>query len=201
MYIVTGSTGLIGFSTSEYFLKRNIRVIGIDNDMRSYFFGKKSSNKWKEKELKKNKLYSHYTTDIRNRAKITNIFKKYKNKIKAIIHTAAQPSHDWALKEPITDFDINAKGTINLLEAFRKYCPEASFIFTSTPLMMSFLSDEVPVLVPFVLSMCNGSSFSYIFSLPFSVCVCPVDCHSSSSMSSVSSSSSSVSGSLSIVMY
>ena len=100
--------------------------------MRSYFFGKKSSNKWKEKELKKNKLYSHYTTDIRNNAKITNIFKKYKNNIKAIIHTAAQPSHDWALKEPITDFDINAKGTINLLEAFRKYCPEASFINIST---------------------------------------------------------------------
>ena len=70
MYIVTGSTGLIGFSTSEYFLKKNIKVIGIDNDMRAYFFGKKSSNKWKEKELKKNKLYSHYTTDIRNRVKI-----------------------------------------------------------------------------------------------------------------------------------
>ena len=106
MYIVTGSTGLIGFSTSEYFLKKGIKVLGIDNDMRSYFFGKKSSNKWKEKELKKNKLYSHYTTDIRDRIKIINIFKRYKKKIKAIIHTAAQPSHDWAIKEPMTDFDI-----------------------------------------------------------------------------------------------
>ena len=132
MYIVTGSTGLIGFSTSEYFLKKNIKVIGIDNDLRSYFFGKISSNKWKEKKLKKNKLYTHFNTDIRDRIKIKNIFKRYSKKIKAVIHTAAQPSHDWAIKEPITDFDVNAKGTINLLEAFRKYCPDVPFIFTST---------------------------------------------------------------------
>ena len=132
MYIVTGSTGLIGFSTSEYFLNKNIKVIGIDNDLRSYFFGKVGSNKWKEKKLKENKFYTHFKTDIRDRAKIVNIFKKYSKKIKAVIHTAAQPSHDWALKEPITDFDVNAKGTLNLLEAFRKYCPEVPFIFTST---------------------------------------------------------------------
>ena len=67
------------------------------------------------------------------------------NKIKAIIHTAAQPSHDWALKEPITDFDINAKGTINLLEAFRKYCPEASFIFTSTNKVYGDAPNSLPL--------------------------------------------------------
>ena len=132
MYIITGSTGLIGSSASDYFLKKKCKIIGIDNDLRSYFFGKIGSNKWKEKKLKENKLYTHFKVDIRNKEKIFSIFKKYSKKIKAIIHTAAQPAHDWAAKEPFTDFHVNATGTLNLLEAFRKYCPEASFIFTST---------------------------------------------------------------------
>ena len=132
MIIITGSTGLIGYSASDYFLQKNIKVIGIDNNMRKYFFGYISSNKFKENKLKKNNNYIHYSTDIRNKKKIYDIFKKYKNKIKAIIHTAAQPSHDWAAKEPHTDFSINATGTLNLLEAYRNFCPEASFIFTST---------------------------------------------------------------------
>ena len=132
MYIITGSAGLIGSSTSEYFLHKGKKIIGIDNDLRAYFFGVIGSNKWKEKNLKRNKLYSHHNFDIRNKKKLFSLFKKYSNKIKAIIHTAAQPSHDWAAKEPFTDFDVNANGTLNLLEAFRKYCPEATFIFTST---------------------------------------------------------------------
>jgi len=132
MYIITGSTGLIGSSVSEYFLNKEIKVLGIDNDLRAYFFGLNGSNKWKEKNLKKNKFYSHYNFDIRNKKKLFSLFKRYSNKIKAVIHTAAQPSHDWAAKEPFTDFDVNANGTLNLLEAFRKYSPEASFIFTST---------------------------------------------------------------------
>lgn len=132
MYIITGSTGLIGASASEYFLKKGIKILGIDNDLRSYFFGKNGSNKWKEKILKKNKLYTHHKVDIRNKEKIFKIFKNNRKKIKVIIHAAAQPSHDWAAKEPFTDFEVNANGTLNLLEAFRKYCPHASFIFTST---------------------------------------------------------------------
>ena len=132
MYIITGSTGLIGSSATEFFLKKNIQIIGIDNDLRTYFFGKVGSNKWKEKKLKKHKLYNHFNVDIRNKDKIFNIFKKYSKKIKSVIHTAAQPSHDWAAKEPFTDFHVNATGTLNLLEGFRKYCPEASFLFTST---------------------------------------------------------------------
>ena len=132
MIIVTGSTGLIGSATCEYYLNKRINVLGIDNDLRSYFFGKEGSNKWKEKKLKKNKNYKHLSVDIRNKNKIFEIFKKYKKKIKAIIHTAAQPSHDWAAKEPFTDFEINANGTLNLLEAFRLYCPKATFVFTST---------------------------------------------------------------------
>ena len=132
MIIVTGSTGLIGSSTSEFFLKKKEKVIGIDNNLRAYFFGKIASNLWKEKILKRDKLYSHYRIDIRNKVAIFKIFKKYSKKIKSIIHTAAQPSHDWAAKEPFTDFHVNATGTLNLLEAFKKYCPNASFIFTST---------------------------------------------------------------------
>ena len=132
MYIITGSTGLIGSSTCEYYLNKKRSIIGIDNDLRKYFFGINGSNKWKERKLRKDKNYKHYSVDIRNKLKIFEIFKKYKKKIKAVIHTAAQPSHDWAAKEPFTDFDVNANGTLNLLEALRKYCPNASFVFTST---------------------------------------------------------------------
>ena len=132
MYIITGSTGLIGSSTCEFYLNKKKPIIGIDNDLRKYFFGTHGSNKWKEKKLRKDKNYKHYSVDIRNKIKIFEIFKKYKKKIKAVIHTAAQPSHDWAAKEPFTDFDVNANGTLNLLEALRKYCPNASFVFTST---------------------------------------------------------------------
>ena len=132
MIIVTGSTGLIGSATSEYYISKRINVLGIDNDLRRYFFGKEGSNKWKEKKLKKNKYYNHFSIDIRNKSKINEIFKKYKKKIKAVVHAAAQPSHDWAVKEPFTDFEINANGTLNLLEAFRLYCPNATFVFTST---------------------------------------------------------------------
>jgi CDP-paratose 2-epimerase len=132
MYIITGSTGLIGSSTCEYYLNKKKKIIGIDNDLRKYFFGLNSSNKWKEKKLKKDKNYIHYSVDIRNKAKIFKIFRKYKKKIKGVIHTAAQPSHDWAAKEPFTDFDVNANGTLNLLEALRNFCPDSPFVFTST---------------------------------------------------------------------
>ena len=132
MYIITGSTGLIGSSTCEFYLNKKKPIIGIDNDLRKYFFGTHGSNKWKEKKLRKDKNYKHYSVDIRNKLKIFEIFKRYKKKIKAVIHTAAQPSHDWAAKEPFTDFDVNANGTLILLEALRKYCPSASFVFTST---------------------------------------------------------------------
>ena len=132
MILITGSTGLIGSAASQFYLNKNKTVLGIDNDLRSYFFGKKGSNKWKEIILKRNKNYKHFSIDIRNKNKIFSIFKKYRKKIKSIIHTAAQPSHDWAAKEPFTDFDVNANGTLNILEAFRLYCPDASFVFTST---------------------------------------------------------------------
>ena len=132
MIIVTGSLGLIGFTACKFFLKKGFKVIGIDNDIRKYFFGIHASNNWKRKKLIENKSYHHLNIDIRNFNKIDYLFKKNKGKVKAIIHTAAQPSHDWAAKEPLTDFHINASGTLNLLEAFKEHCRDASFIFTST---------------------------------------------------------------------
>ena len=145
MILITGSTGLIGFDACLHYLNKNKTIIGIDNDLRSYFFGKKSSNKWKEKILKKNKNYKHFSVDIRNKNKIFYIFKKYRKKIKSIIHTAAQPSHDWAAKEPFTDFEVNANGTLNLLEALRNYCPNASFIFTSTNKVYGDRPNNLPI--------------------------------------------------------
>ncbi len=132
MILITGSTGLIGSAASFFYLDKKIKVLGIDNNLRSYFFGNKGSNKWKEKILKRNENYKHYSVDIRNKKKIFDIFKNYGKKIKAVIHTAAQPSHDWAAKEPFVDFEVNANGTLNLLEAFRLFSPHASFVFTST---------------------------------------------------------------------
>ena len=129
--LITGSAGLIGSEAVRFFAKKGFKVIGIDNDSRKYFFGPDASVAWNLRKLKKEiKNYTHFNIDIRNKKKIDEIFKK--NKPDLIIHAAAQPSHDWAAKEPLTDFTINALGTHILLESFREFCPEAVFIFTST---------------------------------------------------------------------
>ena len=126
-----GSAGLIGSESVRFFANKGFTVIGIDNDMRSYFFGASASTKWNRKLLEeKHPKYEHYAVDIRDNKKMEKIFKGHVFDI--IIHTAAQPSHDWAAKEPMTDFSINALGTLILLELYRQYCPSATFIFTST---------------------------------------------------------------------
>lgn len=131
--IVTGSGGLIGSESVRFFSDKFDLVIGIDNDMRKYFFGEEASTNWNVDDLKNNySNYNHYITDIRDYDEVKKIFNKYGNDIKLIVHTAAQPSHDWAAKEPITDFTINANGTLNLLELTRTFCSDAVFIFTST---------------------------------------------------------------------
>lgn len=127
--IVTGSSGLVGSEAVEFLIEKGFRVIGIDNDMRNYFFN--TSTKKIRDKLIKYENYIHYNWDIRSDS-INDIFIKYSDKIELIIHAAAQPSHDWASKEPLTDFSINATGTLNLLEATRKYCPNAVFIYCST---------------------------------------------------------------------
>jgi CDP-paratose 2-epimerase len=131
--IITGSHGLIGSESVTFFSDKMDLIIGIDNDQRAYFFGSEASTLWNKSVLEKSiKNYKHYSEDIRDFSGLEKIFSEYQIDIKLIIHTAAQPSHDWAAKEPITDFTINANGTLNLLELTRKYCPEAVFIFTST---------------------------------------------------------------------
>lgn len=131
--LVTGSSGLIGGESVEFMSSKFDLVIGIDNDMRAYFFGKESSTNWNKNRLEESCVnFKSYQADIRSVESLSPIFEKYGKDIALIIHTAAQPSHDWAAREPLTDFGVNATGTINLLEMCRIHCPEAVFIFTST---------------------------------------------------------------------
>jgi CDP-paratose 2-epimerase len=131
--IITGSAGLIGSQACDFFSERGYKIVGIDNDMRAYFFGEGYSTRESLNFLKsKINDYEHYNIDIRDYDRLNDIFSKYSKDIEIVIHTAAQPSHDWAAKEPLTDFSINATGTMNMLEVTRLNCPKATFIFTST---------------------------------------------------------------------
>ena len=131
--LITGSCGLVGSESATFFSEKGFQIIGIDNNYRKVFFGKDGDISWLRNKLKKElKNYKHFNTDIRNFTNLEKIFKKYKKNISLIIHAAAQPSHDWAKNKAFIDFDINAKGTLNLLELTRLYCPEAPFIFMST---------------------------------------------------------------------
>lgn len=131
--VVTGSSGLIGSESVEFFSEKFDKVVGIDNNMRMRFFGADASTEWNTSRLV-NSIgnFEHHAADIRDIDAIDKIFALYGKDIKLIVHTAAQPSHDWAAREPITDFTVNANGTLNMLEATHKHCPEATFIFTST---------------------------------------------------------------------
>lgn len=131
--IVSGSGGLIGSESVAFMNDKFDLIVGIDNDMRSYFFGDKASTSWSINRLKNTyPNYQHRHCDIREKNQVLSIFEEFGSDIKMVIHTAAQPSHDWAAKEPFTDFSVNAIGTLNLLEATRLHCANAVFIFTST---------------------------------------------------------------------
>ena len=131
--LITGSSGLIGSESVNFFSKKGFDVIGIDNNLRKFFFGKEGSTFWiKNKLLKQNKKFKSLSIDIRNYSSLEKIFKKYKKNISLIIHCAAQPSHDYGKSYPIIDFNVNAAGTLNLLELTKKHCPNSPFIFMST---------------------------------------------------------------------
>ncbi len=131
--LVTGSAGLIGSETCRFFHDKGFLVVGVDNDMRQVFFGAEASTDWNRKILEAElPRYTHRPGDIRDLPAMEKIFAEFGADIKIVIHTAAQPSHDWAATDPITDFTVNANGTLVLLEMTRKHCPTASFIFTST---------------------------------------------------------------------
>lgn len=145
--IITGSAGLIGSEAASYFAQQGLEIVGIDNDMRQIFFGAEASTAANRQRLEHQlgSSYTHYAVDIRDATAIQRIFQRYGTAIRMIIHTAAQPSHDWAARDPVMDFGINAQGTLNLLEATRCYAPEAVFIFTSTNKVYGDTPNRLPL--------------------------------------------------------
>lgn len=146
--IVTGSAGLIGSEAVRHFATQGLDVVGIDNDMRSEFFGASASTTWQREELQKSlgARYTHYNADIRNQEFIDNLFAEYGRNIALVIHAAAQPSHDWAASDPHTDFTVNANGTLNLLQATRVHARDAVFIFTSTNKVYGDTPNRLPLI-------------------------------------------------------
>ena len=145
--VVTGSAGLIGAESVRFMAAQGFDVVGIDNDMRRVFFGDAASTSWSRQRLEADiKCYRHIDGDIRDVDLVCSLFARYGEAIEAVIHTAAQPSHDWAATNPEIDFTINANGTLNLLEATRKHCPEAVFIFTSTNKVYGDLPNFLPLI-------------------------------------------------------
>lgn len=145
--IVTGAGGLIGGEACRFWHAKGFNIVGIDNDMRKYFFGENASTKKNlQKEEKELKNFKNFITDIRNIKALETIFKTYQGEIAGVIHTAAQPSHDWAAREPLTDFGVNALGTLNMLEMTRLYSPQAPFIFTSTNKVYGDTPNSLPLI-------------------------------------------------------
>ena len=145
--IITGSGGLVGSEAARFYLDQGYLVAGIDNDMRAEFFGADASTKWQIGRLSTiSDNYHHYNIDIRDPEAINKVFNHFNSDIKLVIHTAAQPSHDWAAKDPIMDFTVNANGTSVMLEATRQYAPDATFIFTSTNKVYGDTPNRLPLI-------------------------------------------------------
>lgn len=145
--IVSGSAGLIGSEAARHFADLGLDVVGIDNDMRSTFFGKEASTNWQRRKLESDlrERYFHVEADIRDESAINELYRGYGKDIELVVHTAAQPSHDWAAQDPRLDFAVNATGTLNLLEATRKFAPNAVFIFTSTNKVYGDTPNQLPL--------------------------------------------------------
>lgn len=144
--IVTGSGGLIGSESVRNLVHEGLDVVGIENDMRSRFFGAEASTTpvTEELEAAHPEFHSH-ELDIRDAEGVDRVFAAHASEIEVVIHTAAQPSHDWAAREPQTDFGVNANGTLNLLEAARAHCPDTPFIFCSTNKVYGDTPNRLPL--------------------------------------------------------
>ena len=142
--LITGSSGLIGSQAVEHFDHQGYLVIGVDNNMRREFFGPPGDTTWNLARLKKaTSRFDHRNLDIRDREGIFALFKEYR--FDAILHCAAQPSHDKAKEIPLVDFEVNALGTANVLEAMRQCCPEARLVFLSTNKVYGDVPNEKPL--------------------------------------------------------
>ena len=142
--LVTGSSGLIGSEAVEYFDRRGHKVVGVDNNMRREFFGPAGDTLWNLERLKRvTRSFTHSAMDIRDRVAIDKLFNA--RRFDLIVHCAAQPSHDKARDIPVLDFEVNALGTVNLLEAARQHCPEAVFVFMSTNKVYGDAPNEIPL--------------------------------------------------------
>lgn len=145
--VITGSAGLIGAQAARHFHDLGYEVWGIDNDMRARFFGPEASTAWMRRELEGAlPRYVHHDLDIRDAEAVDRLFARAGSAIELVIHTAAQPSHDWAAREPATDFTVNANGTLALLEATRRHAAEAAFIFTSTNKVYGDTPNRLPLI-------------------------------------------------------
>lgn len=142
--LVTGSSGLIGSEAVEHFDRQGREVHGIDNNMRQVFFGEPGDTTWNLDRLRRTtKHFTHHNIDIRDRIALESLFRNHRFDL--IVHCAAQPSHDKARDIPILDFEVNALGTVNLLEATRLHCPEAVFVLLSTNKVYGDAPNEVPL--------------------------------------------------------
>jgi CDP-paratose 2-epimerase len=144
--LITGSAGLIGSQAARFFNEKGFVIVGVDNDMRQRFFGQEASTQWNRERLEADlPNYRHYDADIRDEKAMGKIFSEYGKSISLVIHTAAQPSHDWAAKDPFMDFTVNANGTLVMLDMTRQYCPDAVFIFTSTNKVYGDAPNNLPL--------------------------------------------------------
>ena len=142
--LVTGSSGLIGSEAVEHFDRQGHQVIGVDNNMRRVFFGEPGDTTWNLERLRRiTRNFTHFSIDIRNRGALEELFRE--KRFDLIVHCAAQPSHDKARDIPILDFEVNALGTVNLLEATRLHSPEAVFVFFSTNKVYGDAPNELPL--------------------------------------------------------
>jgi CDP-paratose 2-epimerase len=144
--LITGSSGLVGSEAACAFAEQGLRVIGIDNDMRRHFFGEGATTLPTKRRLLRQlgSAYEHHDLDVRDDSGLKELFVRHGKSIGLVIHAAAQPSHDWAASNPVTDFEVNAVGTLNLLEQTRQHCPEAVFIFVSTNKVYGDASNQLP---------------------------------------------------------
>ena len=144
--VVTGSGGLIGSESVRHLVEDGWDVVGLENDMRARFFGPEASTSHVTEELvERYAEFRSIDVDIRDADSVNRVFAEHGGRIELVIHTAAQPSHDWAAQEPQTDFGVNANGTLNLLEAARAHCPDATFVFCSTNKVYGDTPNRLPL--------------------------------------------------------